>query len=157
MPWFLVSPSHQQPMQGITFISQMEDFQLPTLPECREIHCSDVIMSTMASQITSLTIVYSTVYSGADQSKTTSNLSVTGLCAGDSPVTGEFPAQRASNAENVFIWLRRHDGLGRQGLWSLRWDGCRSLSHNFHFCRFDFRTDSAHKLRSKTVSCIDNS
>ena len=30
-------------------------------------HYSDVIMSVMASQITSLTIVYSTVYSGADQ------------------------------------------------------------------------------------------
>ena len=33
------------------------------------IHYSDVIMSAMASQITSLTIVYSTVYSGADQRK----------------------------------------------------------------------------------------
>ena len=32
-------------------------------------HYTDVIMITMASQITSLTIVYSTVYSGADQSK----------------------------------------------------------------------------------------
>ena len=32
-------------------------------------HCSDVVMSAMASQITSLTIVYSTVYSGADQRK----------------------------------------------------------------------------------------
>ena len=31
-------------------------------------HYNDVIMSAMASQITSLTIVYSTVYSGADQS-----------------------------------------------------------------------------------------
>ena len=30
---------------------------------------SDVMMATMASQITSLTIVYSTVYSGADQRK----------------------------------------------------------------------------------------
>ena len=28
-----------------------------------------------------------------------SKLHVTGLCAGISPVTGEFPAQRASNAE----------------------------------------------------------
>ena len=29
------------------------------------------------------------------------------LCAGNSPVPGEFPAQRASNAENVFsIWWR---------------------------------------------------
>ena len=32
-------------------------------------HYNDVIMSVMASQITSLTIVYSTVYSGADQWK----------------------------------------------------------------------------------------
>ena len=32
-------------------------------------HYSDVIMSTVASQITSLTIVYSTVYLGADQRK----------------------------------------------------------------------------------------
>ena len=33
------------------------------------IHYSDVIMTDIASQITSLTIVYSSVYSGADQSK----------------------------------------------------------------------------------------
>ena len=32
-------------------------------------HYTDVIMGTMASQITSLTIVYSIVYSGADQRK----------------------------------------------------------------------------------------
>ena len=63
-------------------------------------HYNDVIMSAMASQITSLTIVYSTVYSGAGQRK---HHRVTGLCAGNSPVTGEFPAQRASNAENVSI------------------------------------------------------
>ena len=30
-------------------------------------YCTDVIMSAMASQITSITIVYSTVYSGVDQ------------------------------------------------------------------------------------------
>ena len=30
------------------------------------------------------------------------------LCAENSPVTGEFPAQRASNAENVSIWWRHH-------------------------------------------------
>ena len=49
------------------------------------------MISSMASQITSLTIIYQTVYSGAD--KKTSKLRVTGLCAGNSPVTGEFPAQ----------------------------------------------------------------
>ena len=35
------------------------------------------------------------------RSKETSKLRVTGLCAGNSPVTGEFPAQMASYAENV--------------------------------------------------------
>ena len=41
--------------------------------------------------------------------KKTSKLRITGLCAGNSPVTGEFPAQRASNAENVSISWRHHD------------------------------------------------
>ena len=38
------------------------------------------------------------------RSKKTSKLRVTGLCAGNSPGTGEFPAQMASYAENVSIW-----------------------------------------------------
>ena len=42
------------------------------------------------------------------RSKKISKLRVTGLCAGNSPVTGEFPAQMASNAENVCIWWRHH-------------------------------------------------
>ena len=43
--------------------------------------------------------------------KKTSKLRVTGLCAGNSPGTGEFPAQMASNAENVSIWWRHHEHL----------------------------------------------
>ena len=43
------------------------------------------------------------------RSKKTSKLRVTGPCAGNSPVTGEFPAQMASNAENGSIWWRHHD------------------------------------------------
>ena len=31
------------------------------------------------------------------------------LCAGNSPVTGEFPAQKTSKAENVSIWLRHYE------------------------------------------------
>ena len=42
------------------------------------------------------------------RSKKTSKFRVTGLCAGNSPVIGEFPAQMASNAENVSIWWRHH-------------------------------------------------
>ena len=74
-------------------------------------HYSDATMSAMASQITSLAIVYSTVDSDAGQNK--SKLRVTGLCAGSSPGTGEFPAQMASNAENVSIWWRHH------GCWTM--------------------------------------
>ena len=42
------------------------------------------------------------------RSKKTPKLRVTGLCAGNSPVTGEFPAQMVSNAENDSIWWRHH-------------------------------------------------
>ena len=45
------------------------------------------------------------------RSKKTSKLLVTGLCAGNSPVTGEFPPQKASNAENVSIWWRHHEWM----------------------------------------------
>ena len=42
------------------------------------------------------------------RSKKTPKPRVTGLCVGNSPGTGEFPAQMASNAENVSIWWRHH-------------------------------------------------
>ena len=44
------------------------------------------------------------------RSKKTSKLRVTALCVGNSPVTSEFPAKMASNAEKVSIWWRHHDG-----------------------------------------------
>ena len=42
------------------------------------------------------------------KSKKTSKLRVTGLCTGNSPMTGEFPAQMASYAEidDVIMWMR---------------------------------------------------
>ena len=56
-----------------------------------------------------LTIVYWTVYSGANQRKHQSwKLLVTGLCPGYWPVTGESPAQMASNAEKVSILWCHH-------------------------------------------------
>ena len=42
------------------------------------------------------------------RSKETSKLRITGLCEGNSSVIGEFPIQRASNAEVVSIWWRLH-------------------------------------------------
>ena len=53
-----------------------------------------------------LSIVYANVCSGAHKKKTL-KLRVTGLCEGNSPVTSEFPSQRASNAENVSISWRQ--------------------------------------------------
>ena len=43
------------------------------------------------------------------RSKNTSKFRVTGLCEWNSPATGVFPAQGASNAENVSIWWRHND------------------------------------------------
>ena len=69
-------------------------------------------------------------------SKETSKLRVTGLWAGNSPVTGEFLTQKASNAENASIWWRHHDlclilkrgyPLGTRVLWIL-------TCHNCHIC-----------------------
>ena len=65
-------------------------------------------MIAMSSQITGVSIVCSSVGSVADQK--ISKLRETGLRVGNSPVTGEFPAQRASNVENVSI-LWRHHGI----------------------------------------------
>ena len=54
------------------------------------------------------------------RSKKTSKFRVTGLCVGNLPVTGEFPAQMAGNAENVSIWWRHHDCRNQCWLPSIR-------------------------------------
>ena len=114
----------------------------------------DVIMTTMASQITSLTIVYSTVYSDADQRKHQSSASPV-FVWGIHWEPGEFPAQMTSNAENVSIWWRHHvlkvnfrctipnrlSIVCAQDLYILRSKAdCRNLNHktwendNWFFC-----------------------
>ena len=141
-------------------------------------HYNDVIMGTIASQITSLTIVYSTVYSDADQRKHQSSASLAfvwgihrrpvnsphkwpvtrkmfpfddvimgnylsmprsqlislawwrhqmetfsallAICAGNSPVPGEFPAQRpVTRSFDVFFDLRLNKRSSKQewGWW----------------------------------------
>ena len=49
--------------------------------------------------------------------KKTSKFRVTGLCKGNSPVTGEFTAQRASNTGNIYTWWRHHDWWRRSFLY----------------------------------------
>ena len=53
------------------------------------------------------------------RSKKTPKLRITGLWAGNSPVAGEFPAQMASNAENISIWWRHHAVF--QGFLTYQW------------------------------------
>ena len=57
--------------------------------------------------------------------KEASKLRGAGLYEGNYPMTGEFPAQMASNAENVSIWWRHHvavvvnwvfDSVGMNGI-----------------------------------------
>ena len=73
-------------------------------------HYNDVIMSTMASWITSRTIVYSTIYSGTDQREHQSCASLAST-------------QRASNVENVSIWWFHHDAM------MLMWRHCNTHTH----------------------------
>ena len=69
------------------------------------------------------------------RSKKTSKLCVTGLCEGNSPVTGEFPAQRASNAENVSIWWRHHAVVSFHQMIKIKryfkWKGMEAYMLNF--------------------------
>ena len=70
-------------------------------------HYSDVIMGSIASQNHQpQDCLLNSLF--RRRLKNTSKLRVTGLCAGNSPVTVEFPAQMASNAENASIWWRHH-------------------------------------------------
>ena len=88
--------------------SECENKGLPwsiyLLPSNFLLHYDDVIMSAMTSQITSLTIVYSTVYSGPDEKNMKS--------PHHWPLCGEFAGDRwipraKGHAENVSIWWRR--------------------------------------------------
>ena len=69
-------------------------------------HYNDVIMSAIASQINSLAISFKRLF--MRKSKKISKLCVTGLYEGNSPMIGEFPAKRASNAKKFSIWWRHH-------------------------------------------------
>ena len=110
-------------------------------------------MSTMASQITSLTIVYSTAYSGADQRKHQSSASlafVWGIHWGpvNSPLPGEFPTRRASNVENVSIWWCHHDPFSGMHFTICLW------THNWNFLTFFFCFHECWFLFSNQVTIL---
>ena len=83
-----------------------------------EHHCSDVIMGAMASQITSPTIVYATLYSGADQRKHRSSASlvfVRGIHRWPVNSPHKWPVTRKMFPfDDVIMWRRQ----GMEILWS---------------------------------------
>ena len=100
-------------------------------------------MGTITSQITSLTIVYSPVYSDADHRTHQSSVSLA--------VVREFtcdrwiPAQIASNAENVSIWWRHHVITNQEVV-----DVPTTLEHDL----FNLSTPSARYLQWWTGSAL---
>ena len=83
-----------------------------TKPKHKLSHYSDIIMSAMASQITGVSIVYSTVYS---------KLHVNGLCVGN------FARTKAGNTETVSIWWRHH-GVRKTAIHCLEFSNLMSSS-----------------------------
>ena len=87
------------------------------------------------------------------RSKKTSKTRVTSLCAVNSPLAGEFPAQRASNAENVSIWWCHH-GINDQ---LCSWKGLIGpISHGIDRLAQDWSNSSTNALEL-LQSCADPS
>ena len=97
-------------------------------------HYGDVIMGAIASQITSLTIVYSTVYSDADQKNI--------KAPRHWPLCGEFTGHKwPVTRKNVSIWWRHHRNPALSGRFpskrasnaeteSISWDACEAKASN---------------------------
>ena len=119
------SNSLQSELWGVTFnctqdvsfisVSRLNHRSLVSIEACTMFstllkYYNDVIMDAMASQITGLAIVCSTVHSGADERRRPEAPRHWPLCR---EFTGEFLAQMASNAENASIWWRHHEQKSR--------------------------------------------
>ena len=118
-PTVVTSP---QITKGWTSISKLRKCALGCLLNIK--HYSDVIMSPMASQITGVSIFCSIFCSGADQSSALLAF-VSGIHQWHVDLP---PPQRASNAENVLIWLchlvcHRENCYCHNGLHNNHWQG----------------------------------
>ena len=107
-----------------------------------ESHYSDVIISAIASQITGVSIVCSTVCSGADQRNHQSSASLA-FVRGVHRWSGiSFTKGKGSNVENVSIWWRHHvPNLGP--LVAQKWEKKRSnlrFLKNYFICDLDDRS-----------------
>ena len=99
---------------------QLESYWYCCALFCTGIYYRDGIMGAMASQITCLTIVYSTVYSGADQRKYQSSASlafVRGIPQWSMNSPHKWPVTRV----NVSIWWRHHVSANNMMICTNQW------------------------------------
>ena len=117
------------------------------------LHYSDIIMGVMASEITSLMIVYSTVYSGADERKYESSASLA-FVPGIHQWLVNSPHKIASNAENAYIWWHHH------GNHILEWNAIISSSTHYlntlrprqngrHFSSIGYELDAPYQAQAQ--------
>ena len=113
-------------MELLSLFSISSCFPSPLSDVCGN-HYSDVIMDTIASQITSLTIVYSTVYSDADQGKHQSSASlafVRGIHRGPVNYPHKWPVTRKMFPfdDVIMIPVRTWQFLFKRCNWTLSHD-----------------------------------
>ena len=87
-------------------------YPLKSMQQICRYYC-DVIISAMASQITSIaSLLFAQPFI---QTQIKDNIKAPRHCPlwGNPSVTGGIPSQRASNADNGSIWWRRHDAYIR--------------------------------------------
>ena len=133
----------------------LEQIQREPTREQAVLHYNDVIMGMIAPQITSLPECLLSHLMRC-RSKKTSKLCVTGLYAGNSPVTGEFPTQMATSAENVSISWHHHVDLyctNHARAWS-------SLYGTWHFgpqydnSGFQYQSSTAQETKAQNQAMV---
>ena len=88
------------------------------------------------------------------RSKKISKLCVTDLCEGNPPVTGGFPSQRASNAENISIWWRHHVSTGFCCVGLLLVEFAHIVQHYFTGTGTIIMIDENDVMRPKLPICL---
>ena len=95
-----------------------------TVGECHIVPCSEVIMGTMASQISSFTIVYLIIYSGVDQRKHQSPASLAFVreihrWPVNSPHKGPVTWKKFNDAKNMYQVYRSNTWTRQIRWWFL--------------------------------------
>ena len=114
LKWVLLLSGTRHPAKTLVITAAFQKVLVPVRTQLQthigiKSHYSDVIMSVMASQINSLTIVYSSVYSCADQRKHQSSASLA-FVRGIHRSLRKSPHKGPVTGKMSPIWWCRHAG-----------------------------------------------